>query len=318
MTLKFTNITEATSLLSDFFICCAGYEPRAKYICSRYSENLGKKFAFGYNRSLVLNYDDNIEALEKNGVEIFRDLDDAAFVSKLQSIVEQIKSGKLNTDKSKEQRILRVTVDISSFDRFRMAEIVRALTTLQNEVSSTKITYLYSIARFSPPSPTFAPNKVAGPIHQFFRGTLFNTTKPLALVAGLGYEQNKVLGAAEYLTASKIVTLKPKSAQTEFGEWVDRANKALFAEVHSNDQHEYHIANPYQTLAKLDSIIRGLKSEYNVVMLPLGPKLFTLSCLFAQKLNPSTSVWRVSPAENTIPANITEWGPVYGMTVDSR
>ena len=175
------------------------------------------------------------------------------------------------------------------------------------------VDFWYSVARFSPPRPVAGRNEVAGPVHKSFAGRFADPSRPLALIAGLGYEMGKVVGAAEYLQATRVIAFFPESPIEEFETEVTNANKLLLQDVTRTDFLRYPVADPQRTIAMLDSVVRGLSSDYNIVILPGGPKIFVLACLLAQRIHRNVSVWRVSSGASIRPKDVDASGITVGL-----
>jgi len=291
----------------DFLIVAHGYESRAIAVAGRIGEHAAKRFALGFNHNQVGAFEVNGEWLAQRGFEILPGLSEPLFADALQSLLSRI------ADTVKQSTATpRIAIDISCFDRFRLAELVRSLSVLAR-TCPLDVTYWYSVAKFSPPNPVEGRNEVAGPVHRKFAGRFIDPGRPLALVAGLGYELGKVMGAAEYLQAARVIALFPKSPIAEYEPEVLHGNKLLIDDMASRDIIPYPVDDPQRTISTLDAILRGLLETYNVVLLPGGPKIFVLASLMAQMLYPQVSVWRVSSGASIRPRDIQSSSVFVGL-----
>jgi hypothetical protein len=242
--------------------------------------------AFGFDHGRELSHASNKLWFEKNGFSILDDLSTVAFSKIISNELE------LFFDERKSSSETSVAIDISCFDRRRLAEIM-------NWIRSTKrpgitFDFWYCIAAFQPPSPSVGRNEIAGPVHRRFAGRFIEPGRPLALIAGLGYELGKIMGAAEYLQATRIIAFVPDSPLQAYEREVLDANSAMLEDIEHRNVLKYSVNNPERTIAMLDATIRGLVHDYNVVILPSGPKIFAICSFIAHTLHPSTAVWRVS------------------------
>jgi hypothetical protein len=298
---------EALNSEYDLFVAALGYESRSTSIARAFRKPARKRAALGFDHNQVLAYEENRRWFSSNdyAVEIGLRAEDFArvFTEHLASVLTARPSGS--------ELPCRIAVDISCFDRRRLACLVDLVR--RCERTDVDVDFLYSIADFVPPHPVLGRNEVAGPVHRRFAGRFLDPGRPLALVAGLGYELGKVVGAAEYVQASRILALIPQSPVGQYEEEVVRANKALLSDLPPSDVLRYQLADPRRTVATLDAIVRGLSQSHNVVLLPGGPKMFALCCLLAQTLQPHASVWRVSSGSSISARDIPASGLVVGV-----
>jgi hypothetical protein len=276
----------------DILVAALGFESRAVAISLEVAASSKRRYAIGFDHNHTEAYAENYLTFERLGFEIRGDISSTGFPI----IVDEILSGD-------PPEPLRIAVDISCFDRQRLAVIVDCLWAVA-ERRLLHVDFLYSIAAFRPPSRSLGRNEIAGPVHKSFAGRFTDPGRPLALLAGLGYEVGKVVGAAEYLQASRIIAFFPESPILEYAPEVANANELLLEDLPVNDIIKYPVADCKKTIAVLDSVINGLGDTYNIVMLPGGPKIFVLSCLIAQRIHRQTSVWRVSSGASISPRNV--------------
>lgn len=273
----------AAETVYDAFIAALGFESRAVAVAESVPFEARRKFAFGFDHNQVLAHDRNLEWFRSNRFEVWPGLDATDFALAVKDLVEA--SAPLGP--------LRIAIDISCFDRQRLAVVVDACwrASLTRPV---QVDFAYCIAAFRKPSSSSGRNEFAGPVHRSFAGRFIDPGRPLAMVAGLGYELGKVVGAAEYLQASRVIALFPESPVHEYEPEVTEANRLLFDDLKASDVVRYPVDDCRKTVATLDAIVRGLRDSHNVVLLPGGPKIFVLASLLAQRLHRHASVWRVS------------------------
>lgn len=291
----------------DFLVVAHGYESRAIAVAGQIGERVASRFALGFNHNQVEAFEANGEWLAREGFEVLSSLSDSLFADALQSLLSRIADFATQGAATP-----RIAIDISCFDRFRLAEVVRSLSVLAR-TCPIDVTYWYCVAKFAPPNPAEGRNEVAGPIHRKFAGRFVDPGRPLALVAGLGYELGKVMGAAEYLQAARVIALFPKSPIAEYEPEVLHGNKLLIDDMASRDVIPYPVDDPQRTISTLDAILRGLLETYNVVLLPGGPKIFVLASLMAQMLYPQVSVWRVSSGTSIRPRDVQPSSVFVGL-----
>ncbi|WP_041493859.1 hypothetical protein [Burkholderia sp. KJ006] len=300
---------QATHERYDLFVCAAGFESRATAIAEKIGENARRSVAIGFDHNRCLSFDSNKQFFTKNHVQVVEDVSNARFS---ETLADALQATRHSSQSDNDEERHRLACDISCFDRFRLAEIVNAVGKCR-DLQAPVVDFWYSIAQFSPPRPVAGRNEVAGPVHKAFAGRFADPSRPLALIAGLGYEMGKVVGAAEYLQATRVIAFFPESPIEEFAAEVTNANRLLLQDVAPSDFLRYPVADPVRTIAMLDSVLRGLSVDYNVVILPGGPKIFVLACLLAQRMHRNASVWRVSSGASIRPKNVEPSGFTVGL-----
>lgn len=307
---RFSLLESLSSTASeyDIFVTALGYERRGRFI-SNYLALIGDKcLAIGFEHGIAHSYVDNKNFFTKQGFCVFENIKKTEFEALLKKEI-----GNRINDLSPAKELI-IGVDVSCFDRYRLASIVAVV----NEVSITRpasVYFWYALAAFTPPPVNIPPNEVVGPIHGSFAGWFNDPGRPLALVVGLGYEPGKALGAAEYLQATKVVAFFPDSPVEEFSPEVERSNRLILSQLCPEEIVHYRVDDPEMTLARVHSVVTGLCISHNVVLLPLGPKIFSLVSLLERLIQPEISVWRVSEGSWIQPKDVESSGNVFGLRV---
>jgi hypothetical protein len=138
-----------------------------------------------------------------------------------------------------------------------------------------------------------------GPIAPEFSGWWSEPDLPTAAIVGVGYEQDKALGAIEHVQPSEVWLFFPRSPVAEYTSALEYANRSLIEKVkrERGKMLHYDVDAPYALFADLESLVAGLSSRANCILLPFGPKLFALSSLLVACVHREAAVWRVSGAE---------------------
>lgn len=293
----------------DLILAALGYESRAIAVSTELLHFKDRIVAIGFDRSKKVAYANNKSWYSSNGIRVLDNITETEF---LQTITDEFL--RLLSQRDSSLTPLRVACDISCLDRFRIASVLAAAVPLiqQRKIS---LDIWYALAEFQPPDKSVVQNEFVGPVHNRFAGWFVDPGRPIAIVAGLGYEQGKVMGATEYLQASKVVAFLPVSPIKEYDTYLRKANESLLAELSEYDVIEYSVEDLVGTLAILDSAIRGLEEDYNVVILPLGPKVFSVLALIVKLFHADSSVWRVSSGRHGLPRDVRASGHFYGIGI---
>lgn len=285
----------------DLAIATVGYEERARHIFSTVQPSARVKTACGFDAQKVFEYENNTTWFESNRFEVAH-LTDESYDEWIQGVLNGVETG---------NNPMRILIDISSTTRIRMA---RLLVSLRNFARvSVEATFVYSLASFTAPPTERHANSHVGPVTPEFAGWWEEPDRPLVAVVGLGYEQDKALGAVEHLQAAEIWTFTPVSEVSQYSPALLEANRTLLESVPANHQMNYRVQDPFECFAKLESLVYGLSQTKNAVLLPFGPKLFSLTSLLVALLYPGLPVWRVSAERHEQPVNRRASGFVYGL-----
>ncbi|NVK57826.1 MAG: transcription elongation factor GreB [Alteromonadaceae bacterium] len=191
---------------------------------------------------------------------------------------------------------LKVAIDISLLDRRRIADVFVELTKLSTKYRC-KISIVYLLAKYSPPSGLPVSNHSVKPVSSFFSGWANQPGLPIMTVVGLGYERDKAIGAIEYLESSRSFLFFPKSSEEQYFDDVLATNSEIVSSTDENHKINYRVESPVEALLSLDSLLEANKNKYKIVLLPFGPKIFYAMNLLASIVHSEVSVWHVSGEE---------------------
>ncbi|MCV2356616.1 hypothetical protein LNV09_20950 [Paucibacter sp. B2R-40] len=292
------NITTTDFSFAEYHLTLSalGFEQRCTSFACDVEFTSKKNIALGFDHGKDCSYEDNISKFKARDYSIIEDIPDNAF----DEVIEKLFKKSLNACKSTDY--FRIAVDVSCFNRFRLASIISAIFDIARVHGiSVHADFHYTIAAFSPPNCTYTPNRIVGPIHPKFAGWATGLCTATAAVVGLGYEQDQALGVVEHLQAAPVWAFLPQSPLSEYEEAVKSANDLLLEELPVDQLLYYGVTDPKQIVTSLESVSRGLERSHNVVFIPLGPKVFVLCCLIVAAMRGGLSVWRVSQGDSISP-----------------
>jgi hypothetical protein len=291
----------------DLAIAAIGYEQRARAIFESHALEIRARAACGFKRQEVLEYDRNLSWYRSADFAI-ASADDGDYPSWLEETLEVIRTAQERT---------KILVDISSLTRIRIANLISAFLGIRSD-QQVDAFFVYSLAAFTSPITDQPPNTHVGPVTPDFAGWWSEPDRALSAVVGLGYEQDKALGAVEHLQADSIWLFRPESKISEYSVALEEANDTLLRAISSDRQFTYKVQDPLGCFVRLESLVQGLSKESNVVLLPFGPKIFALCSLLVGAMDRQVAVWRVSAQENEEPVNRMGSGYCYGLKVTFR
>lgn len=280
-----------------------GYEERARHVASQDGMNATRRVAWEFRENRVLSFEENDRWFEKSGFE--------RIAEEKGSPVQWIKD--VCTHEGSNAEFVRLAIDISSMTRCRMAEWVDAASTCTEE-KNLELDFWYSMATFTEPIDEEAPNVAAGPVVPAFAGWATDAGIPTSLILGLGYERDQAIGAVEYIEPAEVVAFDPSGADTQYANAIKDANAQLWSmRPRPPRRISYDPGQVFPTFVALEGLVSGLVRRSRPVLLPFGPKVFTLLALLTARFHPTTAVWRVSAGAAGTPAQRKASGTVVGL-----
>lgn len=289
----------------DLLLVCLGYETRSLYVAERYAGTAATKIAISFQDRQVGRYEYNKSFYTSNDFKLLV-FDQGEVIRLLRAAVIQ-----LNSQSAPGTRIL---VDISSMSRPMIASVVLALT-LVCEQRPLDVVFTYCPAVFTKPSDQRQPVTVSQPVIPEFAGWSNQPDKPVAAIAGLGFEFDQALGAIEYLEPAAAWTFIPFGEDSRYDRAVQSANGELLATLNSDKRVRYDVADPYQCFAELESLTYGLLDRNRPVIIPFGPKIFSLLSFIVAAIHaPNVTVWRVSGEQVGMPDDRVASGNIISVS----
>jgi hypothetical protein len=288
----------------DGLVVALGFETRARFVSSQLVSRSNIRVACGFADRQVHAYETNARWFRAAGFEV-SEITDSEFTEWLRSLLSRI-------DTSARGEEIRLVFDISSLSRVRMATIVDSIRSYpwSREVD---VDFLYAPAQFSPPPTVDEPNIHVGPVLPSFAGWTEEPDRPAITILGLGYEQDRALGAVEHTQPGQVWTFMPISAIGEYDEFLSLANNALLEGVRLENQLSYIVEQPFECFVQLESLVYSCSRRGNTVLFPFGPKLFTICCLLVASIHRNVAVWRVSAGTSGEPLDRIARGDVLGL-----
>jgi hypothetical protein len=291
----------------DGFVAVVGYEQRARFIATKLHDRAAQHFACAFADRKVLSFEENLEWFTEVGFQVDQRTDNE-FRDWCRSVISKITDNERNS--------VRIAVDISSMSRLRIASLVASLCEISGE-KDIQVDFFYAPARYSRGSYQEGPIITSEPVINFFAGWSSEPERAAVTIVGLGTEQDKAVGAIEYLEPGEVWVFKPTGEDEKFDEEVVRANKALLKALLARRIIEYRVDQPYQCFISLESLTYGTLELSRPILVPFGPKIFTLCCLLVAVMHyPKVTVWRVSSGQFGSAVDRIPNGKIVGLTVD--
>ncbi|AJC15925.1 hypothetical protein [Pandoraea sputorum] len=309
--LTLTSIQDVESKPSsdiDVLIVACGYEGRARAAAQEFHTTAKSKLAIGFSSQRELEYEANKAWFESAGFDLV-EVGDNEFRAALEQYLLPRAQG---------DGVRKVEVDISCFNRFRLAHLVDVLRTLS--ASEVTVIFRYSIAKFTPPVEDTAPTVSVEPVIPQFAGWTTRPDRPPAAIVGLGYEPNKAIGIVDHLEINNATwAYYPLGPIPEYYQRVLEGNRSLLNIIQADGRCQpYDLDEPAQLFHEINSLVDMLKPHFNTVLIPFGPKLFALVTLLVASLNDDVGVWRVSSGSLEEPVNREPSGHIVSVSATFR
>jgi hypothetical protein len=293
----------------DLLVFTCGYEQRSIYFADHFAKSFQEVWFSPLRGRRDLYFNENLAWCTEQSFRLVDLSGDRPGWQSAHSLMEGI----IGLRNRIGNRRLSVTVDISCASRERLCSIVSGLLRVSAMIPLT-VTFAYVPMAFESPLDELPPIEVFAPVSPDFLSLEKAPGSGISLVLGLGYEQDRALGAVEYLEPDEVWCFKPGETDERFDEALASTNQILLDRVGPNHVLEYSLREPGQLLSSLTSLIRPNGSGRRTVIVPFGPKLFTLSSALVAAMFPGeVSVYRVSANRNEPVTNRVSSGAVVGI-----
>ena len=276
----------------DLFVGCIGYEHRSLAALRKIkaSNFKGRSILFDYNSGDLFSYSDN------RG-------DPLVATSEVRSSFRDFERFVKNFLLARNQT--SVLFDVTSLDREKIAILLQLF--FHNRSHIEKVTLCYFPREFV--EPTYSLNIVRsfGPVLPAFIGENSFSRDSLTLIIGAGYEYGRAIGAIDLLEPDRVYCMTPVGTDARFESAILKNNLEFSFLEDKELLKTYDILRPESLFYEIRRIVEFELQERNVLILPLGPKIFAaVSMLVALILHPSVMVWRHSTTSKEAPDSTSD------------
>jgi len=283
------NVLKPDAENPNILVGCVGYEKRSIFHLASVAESTSITL-FDYQAEGVLSYNANIKAAKAKRARLHKTMQ-----SLLDDVLEQATA----------LGGAYVEVDITSLDRGKLAWILGNF--FKNSERFRRVRLVYYPRTFVPPRYEFDVVNSFGPVVPELTGNVPLSRDELAVIVGAGYEFGRVVGALDTLEPGNVICFAPRGNDSRYDGAVLRANLDFAFLGKDGALIWYALNDPFALYYNLRRIVEHEAAIGNVLILPLGPKLFAaISLLIAFALHPKVSVWRHSTASTDRPSSISD------------
>lgn len=246
---------------ADLFITGLGYESRSTTVARRFENNSCKKIALENSNVIKeFSYQDNSKYLEQQGFEIIRVESELPDVD---AIFQSLSGGTIN-----------VAIDCTNMPPIWYYEFFKWFDEKQAGDGSVRMRIAYTMARYvrQPGS------RKVKEIFDFLKDEVRPANgKKVALILGLGQEKNVSDSIFKIINPDLLyLYYADPPAEKRFVEKVLVNNHNLINEAPIRNLVAYPIRNAQTIYQSLINIILPLRNEYSIVLIPQGPKIFSV------------------------------------------
>lgn len=215
----------------------------------------------------------------------------------------------------------RVGIDVSSLSRDRLAYLIQGIqqfetTPTEDAAPTVLVDFLYTPAV----PPTRAPRpehiEILGPVTPRFAGFVPEPNSPVIAFVGVGIEEDRAIGAMEYIEPARSMVFLPYGEDSEFDAKVQASNALVWRQVPKDSRIRYRVDDPFWLYTTLEELVFNASSDGRAILVPLGPKIFATCCLLVASQHPRAGVWRVSAGDRGSSGTVESAGKLVGLRIE--
>lgn len=283
----------------DLWLSCHGYESRSVKHLELLDPPVDRKLSFGFefpgpddSEDIAARLAAERVALEGAGFDI-RIVGDTEFEEQVRHEFSDIARATVRP---------LIVADISSMNRSRIAGLIH-LCAGGPFAGNCDLELVYFPSTFESHKHPYEPLESFGPVHDEFAGWPADQEMPLALLIGLGTEPRRADGIVETVEPDILGLFEPHGDEHEFLDDVRTENRRV-REV-AGAPTPYWVRDPQATFQMLRSSVELLSRRAQVIIVPLGPKVFcAIAVGVATSLGPEVGVWKASAGRGVRPINV--------------
>ena len=267
--------SELTDFEADIFITTLGYESRCTTI-ARLFENKScrkvalsrsdyiKEFSFAANKTYYIEHEYEIIPVDKK-------------VPELGVILEKYSNENVN-----------IVFDCTSMSHRWYYEFFRWFSENQNNYSTTKLRFVYTMACFNEEDPSRKVKRLKDFLDTNIKS---NLKKKQALILGLGHEKNICDSIYKMVNPDLLYLFySDPPVDKKFVEKVFVNNHSLINETPIRNLVAYPVRNGQSIYQSLVDTILPLRNDYVIHLIPQGPKIFSVVAMLIHLGYPDTKI----------------------------
>jgi len=286
----------------DYIFAACGYQPRCYYLAEKIKSGNAEKFLLSIDEpGNDQNRCNHKEVFLQAGYKTFNSsMKDSGTIAKLMTRL---------CSNPKEQ--LNILIDYSCMPKNWYSVIIDNIT--RNNFSSSKINlYLSYTPKLFEKKNRPRPVVYFGPILSL--KDKLRDKKPVTMIASLDNDSKLIMEAIKQVKPQKLIVFIPECVHDpEYTESVLNSNKALLLQLTEKQIMRYQTNQPERINALITSSCLDSRINTEVMIVPQGPKIFSMVALLVSIRYPDIKLWEIIP--KTVEVN-NEYGlPAANPTV---
>jgi hypothetical protein len=259
--IKHIDPSQLVDFKADLFITALGYESRSSTVARKFENTSCRKIALENNNLIKeYSYQDNSDYLEKHGFEIIR------VQSELPDVDAIFQSLSGDT--------ISIVLDCTNMPPLWYYEFFKWFDEKQAAEGKVRMRIAYTMAKYVRQPGSRKVKEIFDFLKEEVRPA---TGKKLALILGLGQEKNVSDSIFKMINPDLLyLYYADPPAEKRFVEKVFVNNHNLINEAPIRNLVAYPIRNGQAIYQSLINIILPLRDEYSIVLIPQGPKIFSV------------------------------------------
>jgi hypothetical protein len=265
----------------DLLIAASGYETRCVFLSqSIHLSRIKRKVVLAFcERKGEISRPANDFIFDQSGFEVIETSlnRDFEILRVLDNFCDTINSNEAN-----------ILIDYSSMPKLWYEAIIQYFIENEPETKKLNIWFSYTPSEYS--ESKIVRNKYF--LKDILRGL---SSKPKALIIGLGYEKGRAKELASKLKSDVTYSFYSDPAvDPRFVEELIENNKEILSSLETGKVMTYPIRDLNFINLSLKHLCVDLRLKYQIVLAPIGPKPFTLMCFLLNARYPDIKIWRFS------------------------
>jgi hypothetical protein len=266
----------------DCFIASCGYQPRCHYLAEKISASVAKKF-------LLTTDESDQKPSHCKHMDIFKRLGFKNYYTAINEsrVIEDLIQEICNIPAAH----LNILLDYSSMPKKWYALIIDSIS--RNNFRSKNINlYLSYTPKLFDRKPVKNSIDYIGPM--LFNKDNLRDKKPVSMIASLDINNNYIMEAINKVKPQKLLAFIPKCAHDpEYTRLVIDKNKALLDRLDNSSIITYDANHPEEINSVLTSHCLDERVTSEVLIVPQGPKTFSMMSLLLSVRYPDIKLWEI-------------------------
>ncbi len=264
-----------TDFEADVFIGTLGYESRCTSIPRLFEKESCRKIALSRSDHIKeFSFNENRTYYLEQGYEII------SVETKVPEIGEILKNF------SRES--INIVFDCTSMSQRWYFEFFKWFSENQDEYTTAKLRFVYTMSRYEDPDPSRKVKRIKDFIKTEIKS---KQKKKQALILGLGHEENICENIYKMVNPDLLyLYYADPPVNKQFVEKVFVNNHALINETPIRNLIAYPVRNGHSIYQSLVDTILPLRTDYDITLIPQGPKIFSVLAMLIHFGYPDTRI----------------------------